>query len=76
MSSQGLALGGQPRAPMPKGSSGRARRSSRPPIPTQSPFKPRYEVEADEVHFIFTAPQTTFGVTLQLMEHKGRGTGR
>jgi hypothetical protein len=22
-----------------------------------------------------TAPQTTFGVTQQLMEHKGRGTG-
>ena len=33
------------------------------------------EVETDEVHFIFTAPQTTFGVTLQLMEHKGCGTG-
>ena len=33
------------------------------------------EVETDEVHFIFTAPQTTFGVTLQLMEHKNRGTG-
>ena len=33
------------------------------------------EVETDEVHFIFTAPQTTFGVTLQLMERKGRGTG-
>jgi hypothetical protein len=33
------------------------------------------EVETDDVHFIFTAPQTTFGVTLQLMEHKGRGTG-
>jgi catechol 2,3-dioxygenase-like lactoylglutathione lyase family enzyme len=33
------------------------------------------EVETDEVHFIFTAPQTTFGVTLQLMEHKGRGKG-
>jgi hypothetical protein len=33
------------------------------------------EVETDEVHFIFTSPQTTFGVTLQLMEHKGRGTG-
>ena len=32
------------------------------------------EVETDEVHFIFTAPETTFGVTLQLMEHKGRGT--
>jgi catechol 2,3-dioxygenase-like lactoylglutathione lyase family enzyme len=33
------------------------------------------EFETDKVHFIFTAPQTTFGVTLQLMEHKGRGTG-
>ena len=33
------------------------------------------EVETDEVPFIFTAPQTTFGVTLQLMEHKGRRTG-
>jgi len=33
------------------------------------------EFETDEVHFIFTAPQTTFGVTLQLMEHKGPGTG-
>ena len=33
------------------------------------------EVETDEVHFIFTAPQTTFGVTLQLMQHKGGGTG-
>jgi len=33
------------------------------------------EVETDEVRFIFTAPQTTFGVTLQLMEHKGRGKG-
>ena len=33
------------------------------------------EVETDEVPFIFTAPQTTFGVTLQLMEHKSRGTG-
>ena len=31
------------------------------------------EVETDDVHFIFTAPQTTFGVTMQLMEHKGRG---
>ena len=28
------------------------------------------EVETDDVRFIFTAPQTTFGVTLQLMEHK------
>ena len=33
------------------------------------------EFETDEVHFIFTAPQTTFGVTLQLMDHKGRWTG-
>jgi hypothetical protein len=33
------------------------------------------EVETDDVRFIFTAPQTTFGVALQLMEHKGRGTG-
>ena len=33
------------------------------------------EVETDEVRFIFTAPQTTFGVTLQLMQHKGRGMG-
>ncbi len=33
------------------------------------------EAETDEVRWIFTAPQTTFGVTLQLMEHKGRGTG-
>jgi len=33
------------------------------------------EVKTDEVHFIFTAPQTTFGVTLQLMQHKARGTG-
>jgi catechol 2,3-dioxygenase-like lactoylglutathione lyase family enzyme len=33
------------------------------------------EVDTDEVHFIFTAPKTTFGVTLQLMERKGRGTG-
>jgi methylmalonyl-CoA/ethylmalonyl-CoA epimerase len=32
------------------------------------------EVKTDDVHFIFTVPQTTFGVTLQLMEHKGRGT--
>src|SRR4029077_5715436 len=32
------------------------------------------EVETEEVRFIFTAPQTTFGVTLQLMEHKGRGS--
>ena len=32
------------------------------------------DVESDGVHFIFTAPQTTFGVTLQLMEHKRRAT--
>ena len=35
----------------------------------------RGEVQTDDVHFIFTTPQTTFGVTLQLMEHKGRATG-
>ena len=33
------------------------------------------EYETDDVHFIFTAPETTFGVTLHLLEHKGRGTG-
>jgi hypothetical protein len=33
------------------------------------------EVATEEVRFIFTAPETTFGVTLQLMEHKGRGAG-
>ena len=33
------------------------------------------EYETDDVHFIFTAPETTFGVTLHLMEYKGRGTG-
>ncbi|MEV6101513.1 VOC family protein [Nocardia sp. NPDC051981] len=33
------------------------------------------ERKTDEVHYIFTAPQTTFGVTLQLMEHKRCGTG-
>jgi methylmalonyl-CoA/ethylmalonyl-CoA epimerase len=33
------------------------------------------EFKTDEVHSIFTAPQTTFGVTLHLMEHKDRGTG-
>src|SRR6476661_7471870 len=31
------------------------------------------EVETDDVRFIFTAPQTTFGVTLQLMENKASG---
>lgn len=34
------------------------------------------EFETDEVRSIFTAPQTTFGVTLQLMEYKGRGNGK
>jgi methylmalonyl-CoA/ethylmalonyl-CoA epimerase len=33
------------------------------------------EFETDEVRSIFTAPETTFGVTLHLMEHKGRRTG-
>jgi catechol 2,3-dioxygenase-like lactoylglutathione lyase family enzyme len=33
------------------------------------------EVDTDEVRFIFTAPQTTFGVTLQLMDYKGRRQG-
>ena len=33
------------------------------------------EVAAGEVRFIFTVPQTTFGVTLQLMDYKGRRTG-
>jgi len=33
------------------------------------------EYETDDVHYIFTAPETTFGVTLHLMEHKNRGTG-
>jgi methylmalonyl-CoA/ethylmalonyl-CoA epimerase len=32
------------------------------------------EGETDEVRWIFTAPQTTFGVTLHLMEHKSRKT--
>jgi hypothetical protein len=27
------------------------------------------------VHWIFTAPQTTFGLILQFTEQKGRGTG-
>ena len=34
------------------------------------------EVVTEDVRFIFTAPQTTFGVALQLMEHKARGTGK
>src|SRR5579862_5822300 len=33
------------------------------------------EFKTDEVRSVFTAPETTFGVTLHLMEHKGRGTG-
>jgi methylmalonyl-CoA/ethylmalonyl-CoA epimerase len=33
------------------------------------------EGETDEVHWIFTAPQTTFGLTLQLTEQMGNGTG-
>src|ERR1700751_2169899 len=33
------------------------------------------EVDTDEVRFIFTAPQTTFGVTLQLMDYKGGAKG-
>jgi hypothetical protein len=33
------------------------------------------EAETDEVHCMFTAPETTFGVTLHLMEHKNRGAG-
>ena len=32
------------------------------------------EFETDDVHHIFTAPETTFGVTLHLMEHKNRRT--
>src|SRR5579859_3636198 len=32
------------------------------------------EYETDDVHYIFTAPETTFGVTLHLMEHKNRST--
>jgi catechol 2,3-dioxygenase-like lactoylglutathione lyase family enzyme len=33
------------------------------------------EADAGEVRFIFTVPQTTFGVTLQLMDYKGRRQG-
>ena len=33
------------------------------------------EFKTDEVHSIFTAPQTMFGLTLQFTEYKGRGTG-
>ena len=32
--------------------------------------------ETDEVRSIFTAPETTFGVALHLMEHTNRGTGQ
>jgi hypothetical protein len=33
------------------------------------------ELETDDIHYIFTAPETTFGVTLHLMQHKNRQTG-
>jgi methylmalonyl-CoA/ethylmalonyl-CoA epimerase len=33
------------------------------------------EGKTDEVHWIFTAPQAMFGLTLQFMEHNGRGAG-
>ena len=33
------------------------------------------EFDAGEVRFIFTVPQTTFGVTLQLMDYKDRRKG-
>ena len=33
------------------------------------------ETDTDEVCFGFTVPQTTFGVTLQLMDYKGRAKG-
>jgi len=33
------------------------------------------EFKNDEVHMIFTVPETTFGVTLQLMAYKGRRRG-
>jgi catechol 2,3-dioxygenase-like lactoylglutathione lyase family enzyme len=32
------------------------------------------EYETDDVRYTFTAPETTFGVTLHLMQHKNRGT--
>ena len=32
--------------------------------------------ETDEVRSIFTAPETTFGVALHLLQHKNRGTGK
>ena len=34
------------------------------------------EGRTEEVHWIFTAAQTTFGVTLQFTEHKGPREGR
>jgi len=33
------------------------------------------EVDAGNVRFIFTVPKTTFGVTVQLMDYKGRRQG-
>jgi hypothetical protein len=33
------------------------------------------EGKTDDVHWIFTVPQTTFGLTLQFTEYKGRGAG-
>jgi catechol 2,3-dioxygenase-like lactoylglutathione lyase family enzyme len=33
------------------------------------------ETDTDAVRFIFTVPQTTFGVTVQLMDYKGRRQG-
>jgi len=33
------------------------------------------ETDAGEVRFIFTVPRTTFGVTVQLMDYKGRRLG-
>jgi methylmalonyl-CoA/ethylmalonyl-CoA epimerase len=33
------------------------------------------ETDAGDVRFIFTVPRTTFGVTVQLMDYKGRRQG-
>jgi len=33
------------------------------------------EVDAGDVRFIFTVPKTTFGVTVQLMDYRGRAKG-
>ncbi|HXB17095.1 MAG TPA: VOC family protein [Solirubrobacteraceae bacterium] len=33
------------------------------------------ETDTGEVRFIFTVPETTFGVTVQLMDYKGRAAG-